>query len=76
MPSIGHGTAQEGVGRGRSDGWRIVNSIHDEIVAEGRTPAEESAAIVQQVMEAAGNQLVPAVPIAAEGGVANTWAEK
>ena len=41
-------------------GWRIVNSIHDEIVAEGpESQAEAAAEILQQVMEDAGNELVP-----------------
>lgn len=58
-------------------GWRIVNSVHDEIVAEGpEETAELACQIVKETMEAAGNQLVPAVPIAAEAGIADSWAEK
>ena len=57
--------------------WRIVNTIHDEIVAEGPVESADAACkVVKQVMEAAGNQLVVSVPIAAEAKVANTWAEK
>jgi DNA polymerase I-like protein with 3'-5' exonuclease and polymerase domains len=58
-------------------GWRIVNSVHDEIVAEGpEATASQACAIVKKVMEDAGNQLVRAVPILADAKVANTWAEK
>jgi DNA polymerase I len=58
-------------------GWRIVNSIHDETVAEGPAhQAKQACQIVKQVMEAAGNQLVTTVPIKADASVASTWAEK
>ena len=57
--------------------WYLVNSIHDELLAEGPlATATQAKEVVERVMVAAGNQIVTAVPITADAKVAATWAEK
>lgn len=57
--------------------WYLVNSIHDELLAEGPAASAELAkTVVERVMVDAANQIVVAVPITADAKVAATWAEK
>jgi DNA polymerase I-like protein with 3'-5' exonuclease and polymerase domains len=57
--------------------WFLVNSIHDELLAEGpKATASKAKEVVERVMVDAANQIVVAVPITADAKVAATWAEK
>ncbi len=61
-------------------GWDDVllcAAVHDEIVAEAPAEmAEEVRALVQRVMEEAGQPLLGAVPCVAEAAVKRRWGEK
>ena len=51
--------------------------IHDEIIIEVReADAPEAAEILQGTMEAAGREVLEAVPVVAEARIADSWAEK
>jgi len=58
-------------------GAKIIGCVHDEIileVPEGKT--KEAAAILKDVMEAAGKRYLKQVPVLAEPIVADNWTDK
>ncbi|MBN1624031.1 MAG: bifunctional 3'-5' exonuclease/DNA polymerase, partial [Clostridia bacterium] len=55
----------------------IVAVVHDEILLEApESEAEETALILKNTMESAGNDFMPDVPLVAEAHLASSWAEK
>lgn len=55
---------------------RLISSVHDELVMEVREDlAKEWAVILKSCMEAAGRVVCKMVPIIAEVGVGDTWAD-
>jgi DNA polymerase-1 len=56
---------------------QIINSIHDEIVAEcAEAIAAETADLVSQAMTAAAKEFLPHVPVVVEAVVADAWVKK
>jgi DNA polymerase-1 len=56
------------------NGTKIVNTIHDEVVIETpTTQAEETASIVKKVMEDAGSDLLPDVPVTVDLKISDYW---
>lgn len=57
-------------------GGRIVNCVHDEIVAEGpREHAEELRRVVEQGIVRAVGEFVPSIPVIVDAHVADSWAK-
>ncbi|MEW6737733.1 MAG: DNA polymerase, partial [Acidobacteriota bacterium] len=53
---------------------RLINSIHDELIVEvDEDEAEQLAWQVENLMIAAGNELIPNVPIVVDPKVAQSW---
>jgi DNA polymerase I-like protein with 3'-5' exonuclease and polymerase domains len=66
LPEALHGT-----------GAKIVACVHDEIILEvPDEKTDEAAAILTNVMEAAGKRYLKQVPVLAEPIIANSWADK
>jgi len=58
-------------------GAKILGCVHDEIILEvPEAETEKAAAILKDVMEAAGRRYLKKVPVLAEPSIANSWAEK
>jgi DNA polymerase I len=58
-------------------GSRIIGTVHDEIILEvPEEKTEEAAAILKNVMEAAGLRYLKQVPVLAEPIIADSWADK
>lgn len=55
-------------------GGRIVNCVHDEIVAEGpRDRAEELKRVVEEGIVRAVGEFVPSIPVVVDAHVADSW---
>lgn len=56
---------------------KLIACIHDEIILESpEAIADSTAAILTQIMEAAGREFITNVPIIAEAKVCDSWAQK
>ena len=55
----------------------IVAVVHDEIVLEcDESLSEETALLLRETMEAAGERYMKDLPVIAEASIAESWAEK
>jgi len=56
---------------------KIVAVVHDEIVLEcDENRAQETAELLTEIMESAGRRYMKDVPVVAEAGIADSWADK
>ena len=61
----------------KETGAKLIGTVHDEILLEApENMANQTANILQQVMEQAGQQYLRNVPVKAEVAIVNSWAEK
>jgi DNA polymerase I-like protein with 3'-5' exonuclease and polymerase domains len=55
--------------------WKLVNAIHDSILLEAPTEeAGEASALLKEVMEQAGNEILQVIPCKVEVKVGSAWA--
>lgn len=56
------------------NGYRIVNTLHDEIIVEARDAIEDQVReIVKESMEDALELIVPEIPFIVEPKIADSW---
>ena len=54
---------------------RMLLQVHDELIFEAAGVAEDAVAVIRHVMEGRSAGSRPAVPLVADAGVADSWAE-